>query len=316
MKRLAIGFIVIAACSKAEDRPEPLPASLDVVALHDEAMSRVNREFLDWNYVVSRKPGGEAHHKGDSLLWTSLLVASSTCGESREIEQTLQRSILIGNGQLRRHYEIDDASIDGAIGLFRAVAKRIKLGCGSATSWIEPLEALRDYAAANQGRLNEHSSAGLDAFDYVLRALLDRLAGGSSPDFDGDRRDVLSELMASWSLGVEAAYNLYRSGIGKAPPAAYRVHLALLTLETLDDLGIAVPSTARNRFCYASSKMDLPTSDHWCGRRHISDWIPSFKYDEWEFRHQRAARWETPDGNGLRTPAIDLLYGIAQGYIL
>lgn len=315
MKKLALVLVIIAsiACKPAKEKPEKIPLSPDMAQMRADVVARLP-QFIDWNYVVSRNADGSAQHQGDSLLWTSLLIASARCDEFKDVESTLQRSMLLGGGQLRRHYAINDASVDGAIGLFRAVAHRIKLGCPG--SWKEPLSELKAYADANHGAINENSSAGLDAHEYVLRALLDRLSGGSDPDFDGSVRDVLTEAMASWAQSVQLAYNLWKRGITKAPKAAYRAHLALLTFEALDDLGIAIPSGSRNKFCAATKSFDMPTVDHWCGLRPITEWIPDFRYNEFEYRHQRAALWETPDGNGIQTPAIDLLYAIAQGTTL
>jgi hypothetical protein len=318
MMRLLI-ILALAACSKepAKEEIDPLPVPPDYAALHDAAYTRLTSDFLDQNEVVSRKPDGSAAHQGDSLLFSGLLIASVKCDQALETEQTLQRAIMSHGGQLWRHWSIDDASVDGAIGLFRGIAERYARGCQSFKNWKPALEALKAYADANNGAINHNSSAGLDTFAYVLDLLLDRLAGGVSPDFGSDRRAFLAQLMGSWVSAVHAGYKLWKAGVSNEPPAAYRVHLALLTLETLGKLGVHVQAKARDSFCHNSQGFDMPTTDHYCGRKPIGDWVSGFQYDIWEFRHQRSGLWESdPDGNGYRTPAVDLLYGIAQGYEL
>ena len=316
--RLLNGFIIIAAlagCSKAEEKPEQEPIEEPYTTEHAAGVERVESKFLDRGFVVSVNQDGTLHAQGDSLLFTSLFVASVRCDQALFSEQALQRMILVGGGQVRRHPDINAATIDGVIGLFRAASRRYKLGCAGA--WPEVIAAFKAYTDANHGAFNERSASGLDAFDYALRALVDRFSGGTDGDFDNGARDAFADAMANWAVAVQVGYEAWKAGAGlEDPPSAYRVHLALQGLETLEDLGIGVPGFARDKFCAATKYMEMPTVNHWCGRNHIREWLPTFRYNEWEFRHQRAGRWETPDGQGRERPGVDYLAGIAQGFVL
>lgn len=316
------GFIIIALAlagcgkEKAEDKIEPIdPAPPEVVNDHAETSERLEAKFLDRGWVVSIRPDGHFGHQGDSLIFSGLYIAASKCDGALLTEQTLQRSIAINGGQIRRHADIDDASLDGLVGLLRGVARRYKLGCATFDAWKEPLEALKTYADGHNGAFNHNSASGLDAHSYLLDLLLDRLAGGNSPDYRADRRDFLSGVMGAWPDAIRIGYVLARQS-QKDPPAAFRVNLALQTLEALEDLGVPVKDSARNQFCTATKDFDMPTSDHWCGRKSILSWLAGFEYNVWEYRHQRAALWETPDGNGYETPAVDKLEGLRDGYKL
>lgn len=311
---MAIILIAASACKKAPDKFEDELASPDIAALHLQAVARVETQFLDQGWVVSLSPDGNARHQGDSLIWSGLYLSAVTCDQAALTESTLQKAILDHHGELWRHWSIDDASIDGAIGMFRGIAERLKRKCPNVGEWIFPLDALDTYAKAHNGSINHNSSAGLDAFGFILDVLLDRVSASPVGDYDPRRRDVLVQAVAGWAQAVRIGYDFWKAGVQKDPPAAFRVHLGLQVLETLEALNIEIPPNARDKFCQATDGMDLPTTDHWCGRAHIRDWINVFKYDEWEYRHQRAGAWEQPDGNGLRTPGIDLLKGIAQGF--
>ncbi len=60
--------------------------------------------------------------------------------------------------------------------------------------------------------------------------------------------------------------------------------------------------------------VDIPLIDHKCGRGDLKGWIDAFKFNEWEYRHQRSGKWEQPDGDGDETPGLDLITAIRAAY--
>lgn len=308
-------------CKSVDKKPDPIPATPTISSRFLDGVDRVEQHFLDRGWIVSRSQDGSIEHLGDSLLWSGIYLASSTCEATKETAETLQGMIQSLHGQLIRfdplgEYEDRPISLDGAIGLYFGIAWQISYCPDSRESWARVLELHKGFVEANHGRLNANSDVGIDAFDYVLDLLLDRLSGDSDSSYHADRRDTLVALLNSWSLGVKAGYYLWKTHVLKDPPAAYRVHLSLLTLQTIEMLGVEISDSARLRFCNATTEMDLPTTDHYCGRGNLVGWIDGFEFDQWEFRHQRAALWEDPDGNGYATPGLDLLRAMRQQYAI
>ncbi len=94
------------------------------------------------------------------------------------------------------------------------------------------------------------------------------------------------------------------------------MNLGFLTLETLEDLGDDISNSGRNDFCAATRGVQIATVDEWCGRGGLKDWISNFQFDRYEYAFQRSGSWESPDGNGDKTPALDLLVAMRQVYNL
>ncbi len=202
-------------------------------------------------------------------------------------------------GKIYRHPTIkDQASMDGALGLYYGIARRVAR-CGD--SWSAPLQASPDFW---KNPLNSPSGANLPAeFTYVRDLLGFKM--GALPEPKPVRKGLLEAQIAAWAAGVSGSQ-----------AACYRVHLGLLGLQTIEALGGSVSDNGRNAFCSVTKGMGLRTVDLWCGRTDLRDWITNFEYDKWEFSHQRCNAWETPDGNGLITPGLDLIVAIRAAYQL
>lgn len=315
--------VVLAACAKADPRPDPIPAPEEIVGLRDYAVMRLLKDFVNpYGFIVSRPRGwrdlpdgaldskgnpANEDRRGEGLIWAGVALASLPCADGDWIEQKMVGHILGESGALIRIWPLGEyeygreVTLDGALGLYLGVAHRITK-CGKADVWRDAMEAHKDYREESQGGLHPNSDARLDlGFDYPLELALHKLGLRSHP-----HRDVLHLLettVSSWAWGVK-----------RARAACYRVNLGLIALETVEALGGKISDRGRNAFCAATDGMDIPTVDHWCGRGDLAGWVHAFDFDVWEMRHQRCGAWETPDANGLETPGLDLLRAIALAY--
>lgn len=299
------------ACSKAKPEPEPLPSMPPIEDRFDAAQSRLQFDFLENGWVVSRNADASPDHQGEGLLWTGEWIGAASCSAGDASEAMLQDMIASRGGALVRFDPLGEyadgrqVTLDGALGLYHGVSERVKRCPDSKAKWYDVLTLHRDFVEANDGRLNPDAGARLEPeFDYVLARLLDHLSGSTFVGHSDDRLDRLMVELSGWVAIVNATHE-----------AGYRAHLALLAIEALENSGDSVPAGQRDLFCSSSRGMGMITLDHWCGRGDLVGWIDSFEYDRWEYRFQRAA-WETPDGNGDRTPALDLLVGIRKAYTL
>ncbi len=303
--------IFLSACSKANESDDPIPSTPSIVDRFQSARARLASEFLENGWVVSRNLNGSPAHQGEGLIWTGLWLGASECSDV-ESEHMLQDMIRAQDGALIRFDPLPDeykggreVTLDGALGLYKGVAERVQRCPESRAAWYDVMTLHKNYMANSDGRLHPNASASLDAgFDYVLDRLLDSLSGGDPVNHDDRRRNSLTLGAAGWVATVNAKHE-----------AGYRAHLVLLAFQTLQLAGENVDQ-GRDMICQASKGMDMPTLDDWCGRGDLIGWINQFQYDQWEFRHQRAAAWETPDGNGIRTPGLDLLVAIRAKYVV
>lgn len=288
----------------AGDEPKTAQApSSTIVALYDSVVARVDG-FLDGGWIVSRYPGGEPEHLGDSLIRSGLAMAALPCdGPGATIEAELAGRIDAAGGGLQRHRELpDDVSLDGALGLYFGVASRVRRCPGSRELWRPVVEKHVALVVELGGRLNRAAAAELEVdFKYVLRRL------GASLDIDtsavGGAKDALEREAAAWAQTALAAHS-----------ACYRVHLGWLALRTLDELADPTSGQGRALFCAATDGADLPVVDRWCRRVSLKPWIESYEFDKWAYRHEDCPAWQTPDESGRHHPAIDLALAVREEY--
>ncbi len=295
MKYLYTIFIILLGCHP--DSPAPkLDPTPDVETLYVESSNRL-LQMLDNGWVVSRTDN-TIQHLGDSLIWSGIALSSLTCENGRQIEDALVKMIQDNHGGLYRHPSLpDQISMDGALGLYRGIAHRI-VACGKATYWKSALEM---HTSLDHDILNIDSDITLPPeFTYVRDLVAARATGTSDPDIS--RRDALTLQVAGWARAVIA---------DKSP--CFRLNLGYQALRTIEELGVPVDHDA---FCEATDGSQIATIDTWCGRTGAEQWVKHFKYDEWEYAHQRCVAWETPDGNGVRTPAVDLIELLQERYKL
>lgn len=293
------------ACQKTK-RPDLEPAPSGVRFRYDEATLRLSTGYLENGWVVTRRADGSAEHVGEGLLWTGLWLYAAPCEVGAGSAAMLRQTITRNGGALVRYEPLGEyaggreITLDGAIGLYRGISATLRRCPGEGEAWAEPLALHIDYLISHNDQFNEASPAYLsEEFGYVLQAVASHLSL-ARPPLDSELRS-LEVLVAGWAAAVNATH-----------AAAYRVHLGLVALQTVEAMGFEVDWTA---FCAATRGVGIPTVDYQCGRGDLRAWIDEFQYNKYEYRHQRAD-WESEDGNGLATPGLDLLVAMRDAYQL
>lgn len=292
-------FILIFGCAKTPDKPDPVDPRVEIEARYEEAYTRLNSRFLENGWVVSRKPDGSPQHVGDSLIWSGTYLSIAKC-EDAVVEDNLIAMVEENDGALIRYSPLGEyengreVTLDGALGLYRGILSRMVRCPDAAAKWDFALTLHRQYLAANGQSLNVRADSRLQA---GFEKLPDVVAGFKDESVAG-----LLTSIVGWSLAVKATHS-----------AAFRVNLSFLAIQILEDGGYKIPQLYRDGFCAATNGVNIYTVDHWCGREGLQNWIENFQYNEYEYRHQRGA-WETPDGDGDETPALDFLVAVRQFY--
>jgi hypothetical protein len=275
--------LLLFGCAKKEP-PKVEPTSEESATFH-EASTRLLAMTSPAGWVVSRWDDGSIEHTGDSLLWTGMAMGALSCDDGVEPERALLD--MLSSGEVYRHpSKPKPVSMDGQLGMFWGIAQRVRRCPETAARWAD---ALSRYVPENVPQ----------PFLKLLSAVSAEVGLGSPP------RELasLADAVNGWALAVVTS---------KA--AAYRIHLGLLSYETLEAAGVSLPFGAREKFCLVTKGVDMPTVDHFCGRGALKAWADNFTYDSYEYRHQRA-KWEDADGKlGLHTPALDLIVAMRELY--
>jgi hypothetical protein len=303
MKLVAVlAMVFMAACSKEPAERTTSEPSDSTQEAFVSAEDRLVDRFLDDGWVVSRHADGSPEHQGDSLIFTGIALGTLDCAHRHDVEWALAEGLENLQGGLERHRSLPDkVSIDGALGFYFGLATMKP--CPDQVEWGHHILLHRQFVYSHNMRLNPEADAQLvPEFDYVLDLLASSLGVADKPD--GSRARTLETEVSAWALAVKAKKS-----------ACYRVHLGWLTLRSLEALG-ELSQRGRRDFCSATEGMDIPIVDHWCGRTDLKGWLASYHEDEWGYRHQRCGSWESPDGQGLANPGLDLLVALKAAYNL
>lgn len=299
---LVVWFLALAAhlvsCSRAKSEPAQIDPPADVVETWDAAQDRLLSLFAPDGFVVSIDQDGQPRNQGDSLIFTGIALASMDCTRGERLAAALEKMLTGTSGQLYRHPTLPGAiSLDGALGLYRGVAHRV-IHCGEASRWAPLLQA----HLALGGTLNKAAGLKLAApFTYV-RDLLAAKAG------------VAAEPAASVQAELETAVAAWAEGVKLTRSGCFRAHLGLQALQTIEALGGTVSGRGRDAFCAATDGLGLATTDNWCGRDGLKDWLASYVPNRWQFAFQRCPSYDAPDGAGMQQPGVDQLRGLADVY--
>lgn len=303
-----LALLCLSACGKAPESPEAEAPPESVEEMYRRVSQRLVDDFTENNWVVSRNADGSPDHQGEGLIWTGLALAALPCDLGDPLEAMLQDMMERHGGQLVRFEPLGEyaggreVTFDGAVGLYRGITHRITR-CGRADMWAPVLLEHRDWVFSHGYRLNENTDPALLAeFSFVLDLLASVLESESPPN--ANTQFVLELEIATWAWAVTQTH-----------AAAYRLHLGYQTLRTIEELGEGLGHAGKWNFCDATVEAAIPIIDHWCARGDLKQWIADFNFNEWEYRHQRGS-WETPDGDGDTTPALDLLLAMRQAYDL
>lgn len=298
--RLSLIFLCLLACSPAKDAEEKAAPDPAIISRYDSASDRA-LSMTDRGFVVSRWEDGSTEHQGDALIWTGILLAHLPCDKGQPLEDALLKMVDDLGGGFYRHPSLSNSiSLDGIVGAYRGISHRIVACPGSATKWAPRLQ---QHLALD--RFNPASAQRWEfEFRYVPELALAVATGGPRPD--SRRLADLAKTLESWAAGVQISHS-----------ACFRVNVAYQTIRTVEELGGAFPALRRDNFCGATRGMRLATVDAWCGRGDLPAWIATFRYDEWEYAHQRCPWEDSPDGKpGLHTPAVDLIEAYDEAYRL
>lgn len=288
--RFLILLLALAGCAKKEI-PEVVTASPNE-AHAARALEITERlpGFLDRGFVVSLYEG-LTMHQGDSLLFSGLALYALSCEDGKPIADGLEKMLKDLDGGAYRHPDQPDreVSLDGLLGLYRGLAKRV--ACGEKDRWAAVMKNHRARVAAS-----------LPAeFNLVAETLGYKLGLNAEPDMQ--RLHSLAVEVTTWSRLVIAGHR-----------ACYRIHLGTLALQTMEDMGYKVRDADRAEFAQVTNGIDMPTIDAFAGREALPAYLDHFTASEWQYRHQRCPKWEDPDGAGMQHPGIDYLVGFADLY--
>lgn len=265
-----------------QEQPPP-----DLTAKRGDVVARLPA-FLDRGFVVSLKDGAP-QHQGDSLFFSGLALYSLSCKEGKPVADALLAMLTELDGGVYRHPDQKDRepSLDGLLALYRGVAKRIS--CGEVEPWAT---AMKNHRARMAASLPAEFNLVSDTISYKL---------GLSDEPDMARLHNLAVEVASWAQLVIA---------GKK--ACYRIHLGLLALQGMQDMGYPVSDLDRGKFAEVTNGLKMATIDHFAGRQGLDKFLTEFSYDQWQYKPQRCVIWERQDGDGMAHPGIDYLVGYAD----
>lgn len=260
------------------------PAS-DAEQIYYDLVAKRAITFLDRGFVVTKKADGSFKNQGDSLIFTGLLLYGLDCARGNLILPAIIKMIKDRKGGAYRHPDLpDEINIDGLLGLYRGLAKRVTI-CGD--DLIGILQLHNAWVDRNKGILPV-------GFDFVEKQLT-----GQNPT-------------ASHQAEMEAAAVAWATGVVAQKAACYRIHLGLISMQTAEELGRKTSDEARTKFCFATKGIGMPTVENWCGRSDLSSFIDDFSYNTWQYRHQRCGTWESPDGDDDIQPGIDYLVAYSE----
>lgn len=297
------------SCARAQDRSMYVSPNDGDRERWSASVSRLTSTFLDNGQVVSRDADGNGVHLGDSLIWTGIALGVLGCDEGVGVSQALRARVVAGGGILERFEPLpssyragNEVSLDGEIGLWFGFAARSRR-CPAEAAELGQAWALRQQAVGDlEGQLHPNVDVRVPVGLAAARDAVGASLGvGSGPA--GGELEAFGAVVATWARLVVADR-----------AACFRVNLAWTAIRALEEGGRRVPPGWRDSFCAAAAPAGLPTVEHWCGREGLDAYLASYRPNEWEYRHQRCAGWESPDGGDLATPGLDELMALREKF--
>lgn len=285
--RFLISIFLFLGCTQAKEKTlEQSNPSQDV--LYAQTAERT-LDYLDKGFVISH---GSNQNKGDSLFFTSLAMYALDCTHGKIFSDTLQAMMKDENGGLSRHPDlIGQLSLDGLLAFYRGVTHRI-IDCGEKIAWASLLGEHKHWTDAH----TDYLPAG---FTFVRDRVLYIAGIGGEPA--AARQAELEIVVGGWAETTL-----------KEKAACYRVNLGLISLQTIEASGRSISKIGRDNFCFVTKDANIPTVDKFCGRTGMDAFLTDFKYNVWQYRHQRCPGWENPDG--VDEPGIDYLVAYADAF--
>jgi len=295
--------VCLAACTRVPPKPDPVPPDEDATQAWAGAELRMAEVTDPYGLVAVRAAGGGWKHLGDAVWRTGLAIFGESRAAAEPHEAALIRMLERTQGGVYRHPTVTaKPSLDTALGLYLGAARSIAT-FGHAGLWHD---AMKDHAKWNDGGV----LAG--GWDYVRDVVLWKAGLGGEPH--PDRRVVLETVITQFAQVVRFAIDHRKPG--DAPPACYRFNLGWMALRTVELLGVEISGPGRASFCQHASGLGLELIDHWCGKPGALDALTgaSWQPNVWDFKPQRCAAYEEPDGDGNASPRLDKLMAYVQAY--
>lgn len=269
-----VALLILFGCGK--HKPAAAAPTSAEQSRYAELVARLPQFYDDGGWVVSR---GANTNQGDSLLFTGLAMYALPCDAGATPADAIATQLATG-APVRYPGNTDAVSFDGLLGMLRGITARVTR-CGEASRWAPLLR-----------------TAKLDGlpvgFDYVRAKVLAKLGLSGEPD-------------AAWDAKMEAEAASFAGGAVTARAGCFRVHLALLALQTTEELGGTVSTLGRDAFCAATRGARIETVEHYCGRSDLTSYLDGFQENVWIYQHQRCPAFETPDAAGAQEPGLDYL---------
>lgn len=305
---IILAFFLVGGCQKADDKIEAISPTASDRATYQMLSKRLVNDFTHGGFgVVSRKPDGQPEHLGEALIWGGTALWAIPCDDGRGLSASLASMIddlegaMIRVDPLGEYAGGREVTFDGAIGALLGIARRA-VDCGEAELWQRPMFKMIKFQSEHGERLHPNVRAMMVGEFRYVRDLIAHRIGVRDLEPSSDRLRELEKIVSGWALAVQASHQT-----GKGSDACYRVNLGLTGLLAVETLGKSISSEGRDALCQNSKGMDIPTVDHWCGRKPISNYLASYQTDLWEYRHQRCGSWESPDGDGNASHQLDRL---------
>lgn len=302
MKHL-LPILLLTACATADEKRDPAgPDRAALVVQYQELSARLLRDHTENGWIVSRE-NGQPRHQGDSLLWTGIAMAATTCEDGQIFADRMRTMLKENAGALVRYEPLpenykdgNEISFDGATGLYFGILARLVRCPSNIADWDAIWPVHLGFLERNYEYLHPNSTAAVEPPFNALRDIIShKLGRGDMPG--GVRLSALEAAATGWAYAVV-----------KVREPAFRIHLAWLYMRSLERVN-ALSEGGRNGFCAAAKPAKLPLVEIWCGRMTVTDW--DFKLNEFEYASQRGA-WEKPDGKGYETPGLDRILALRE----
>ncbi len=289
-----------AACMRPSRLPSPV-SHAGHNGKFKQVASRLVDEFQEGGYVVSRKADGSLEHRGDSALWTAIAMSALSCDQGQVFEDALVSSVLRQGGRyirfepLPESYKVNETSRDMETGAIFGFAMRARKCPESRAALKRAWKEHRSFVK-HEGKLHEGSN-----LNFIMTPGMDFIWDLVGHEFDLNARPGKASMAT-----FESAIILNATTIAKRKSACYPIHLNTLMLITSARLGLPVTELTKREFCNQTRGMHLPLTEWYCGRAYQS-FFSEFKYNEYEYRHQRCPYEGKDGGGGDQTPGVDFL---------
>jgi hypothetical protein len=276
-------------------REFPNAESLDTEIL-DKKISNLLENHIFMGYVVAKDQFNILpKHLGDSALFTGLAIASM---DQFDVNPVLDH--IIGSGGLIERHPLnpklsDPSSRDQVIGMMYGLVVRWNRKPEEREKIAKAWKFHYEYVENLKGKL--YPKAGIDKSLnpslYYLWLEVGKYFGVTEKS--GDRN--------LWLVGLTTTAidtNVHKK-------AAYPMHLSMVQILTAHEIGKPVDNVFRWRWCQESKNMLIPMIDWYCERRKADNFLANYVENEWDYQHQRAQQYESPDGNNNKSSQLDFI---------